>query len=144
VRVQSKRNKDAALKLMRKLLKNCSFVPDRVITDDLRSYGDAAQDVGIDSRHERGRWNNNRGAEFASADPTKGAQDATHQEPKLSAERSLNPRRRLQHLWHPTSPHIGPNATHVSRRGDEHVARGSYCRVKIHKLSGQRALGSTT
>ena len=38
VLVQSKRNKHAALKLMRKLLKKCGFVPDRLITDDLRSY----------------------------------------------------------------------------------------------------------
>jgi transposase-like protein len=36
------------------------FVPDRMITDDLRSYGAAALDLGIESRHERGRWKNNR------------------------------------------------------------------------------------
>jgi transposase-like protein len=60
VLVQSKRNKHAALKLMRKLLKKYGFVPDRMITDDLRSYGAAALDLGIESRHERGRWKNNR------------------------------------------------------------------------------------
>src|ERR1700684_755772 len=60
VLVQSKRNKHAALKLMRKLLKKYGFVPDRMITDDLRSYGAAARDLGIESRHERGRWKNNR------------------------------------------------------------------------------------
>jgi putative transposase len=60
VLVQSKRNKHAALKLMRKLLKKYGFVPDRLITDDLRSYGAAAHDLGIDSHHQRGRWKNNR------------------------------------------------------------------------------------
>jgi putative transposase len=60
VLVQSKRNKNAALKLMRKLLKKYGFVPDRMITDDLRSYGTAACHLGIESRHERGRWKNNR------------------------------------------------------------------------------------
>ena len=45
VLVQSKRNKHAALKLMRKLLKKCGFVPDRLITDDLRSYRAAAHDL---------------------------------------------------------------------------------------------------
>jgi transposase-like protein len=60
VLVQSKRNKQAALKLMRKLLKKYGFVPDRLITDDLRSYGAAAHDLGIERRHERGRWKNNR------------------------------------------------------------------------------------
>jgi methyltransferase (TIGR00027 family) len=60
VLVQSKRNKHAALKLMRKLLKKYGFVPDRLITDDLRSYGAAACDLGIERHHERGRWKNNR------------------------------------------------------------------------------------
>jgi putative transposase len=60
VLVQSKRDKHAALKLMRKLLKKYGFVPDRMITDDLRSYGAAARDLGIESRHERGQWRNNR------------------------------------------------------------------------------------
>jgi putative transposase len=60
VLVQSKRDKYAALKLMRKLLKKYGFVPERMITDDLGSYGAAARDLGIESRHERGQWRNNR------------------------------------------------------------------------------------
>ena len=60
VLVQSKRNKHAALKLMRKLLKKYAFVPERSVTDDLRSYSAAVRDLGIERRHERGRWKNNR------------------------------------------------------------------------------------
>ncbi len=60
VLVQSKRNEHAALKLMRKLLKKYAFVPERLVTDDLRSYGAAVRDPRIESRHERGRWKNNR------------------------------------------------------------------------------------
>jgi transposase-like protein len=60
VLVQSRRNKHSALKLMRKPLEKYGFVPDRLISDDLRSYGAAAHDLGIGSRHERGRWKNNR------------------------------------------------------------------------------------
>jgi len=60
VMVQAKRDKHAALKLMRKLLKKYGFVPNLLITDDLRSYGAAARDLGIERRHERGRWRNNR------------------------------------------------------------------------------------
>jgi putative transposase len=60
VLVQSRRNKRAALKLMRKLLKKYGFVPDKLVTDDPRSYGAAAHDLGISNRHERGRWRNNR------------------------------------------------------------------------------------
>src|SRR5207245_518092 len=60
VLVQSKRNKHAALKLMRKLLKRYAFVPERLVTDDLRSYGAAARTLWIECLHERGRWKNNR------------------------------------------------------------------------------------
>ena len=60
VLVQSKRNKHAALKLMRRLLKKYAFVPERTVTDDLRSYAPAARVLGIECLHERGRWKNNR------------------------------------------------------------------------------------
>jgi transposase-like protein len=60
VLIQSRRNRKAALKLMRKLLKKYAFVPDRLVTDDLRSYRAAANDLGIAGRHDRGRWRNNR------------------------------------------------------------------------------------
>ena len=79
VLVQSKRGKRAALKLMRKLLKKMGFVPDGIVTDDLRSYGAAARDLGISHRHQRGRWRRPSG-ELASTEPTKGAQDAGVQE----------------------------------------------------------------
>ena len=60
VLVQTRRNRRAALKLMRKLLKKYGFVPDKLVKDDLRSYSAAARDLGIAKRHERGRWRNNR------------------------------------------------------------------------------------
>jgi transposase-like protein len=37
VLIQSWRKKKAALRLMLELLKNCAFVPERLVTDDLRS-----------------------------------------------------------------------------------------------------------
>jgi putative transposase len=60
VLVQSRRNKRAALKLMRKLLKKYGVVPEKLVTDDLRSYAAAASELGIARRHERGQWRNNR------------------------------------------------------------------------------------
>jgi transposase-like protein len=60
VLVQTRRNKRAELKLMRKLLKKYGFVPDRLVTDNLRSYRAAAGELGIAGRHDRGRWRNNR------------------------------------------------------------------------------------
>ena len=58
VLIQSKRNKHAALKLMRKLLKKYAFVPERLVTNDLRSYSAAVRELGIERHHERGRWEN--------------------------------------------------------------------------------------
>jgi putative transposase len=60
VLVQSRRDKRAAVRLMRKLLKKMRFVPDKFVTDDLRSYGAAARDLRLSPRHQRGRWRNNR------------------------------------------------------------------------------------
>jgi transposase-like protein len=45
---------------MRKLLKKYAFVPERLVTDDLRSYSAAVRDLEIERHHERGRWKNNR------------------------------------------------------------------------------------
>ena len=61
VLVQTGRNKRAALKLMRKLLNKYGFVPDKLVTDELRYYAAAASHLGIAKRHDRGRWRNNRG-----------------------------------------------------------------------------------
>src|SRR5664279_4644106 len=47
VLIQSRRNKRAAQKLMRRLLRKYAFVPDRLVTDDLRSYAAAARDLGL-------------------------------------------------------------------------------------------------
>jgi mannitol/fructose-specific phosphotransferase system IIA component len=45
-------NKWAALKLMRKLLKKYGFVPDKFVTDELRSYAAAASHLGIAKRSD--------------------------------------------------------------------------------------------
>ena len=53
-------NKRAVLKLMHKLLKKYGTGPEKLITDDLRSYSAAAHELGMSHRHEPGRWRNNR------------------------------------------------------------------------------------
>jgi len=58
--VQSRRNKKAALKLMRKLLKKQGFVPDAFVTDKLPSYGAALKDLGLSKYHDFGGRKNNR------------------------------------------------------------------------------------
>ena len=45
--VQRRRDKAAAVKLMRKLLKKQGFAPDVLVTDELRSYAAAKSEIGI-------------------------------------------------------------------------------------------------
>ena len=60
VLVQTKRDKRAALKLMRKLLKKHGFAPEVWITDKLPSYGAALRPLGASRRHVTGGRLNNR------------------------------------------------------------------------------------
>jgi putative transposase len=58
--VQPRRNKGAALNLIRKLLLRQRFVPSAIVTDQLRSYGAALREIGFSGRHEQGLRANNR------------------------------------------------------------------------------------
>jgi len=58
--VQRRRDKAAAVKLMRNLLKKQGFAPDVLVTDKLRSYGAAKSEMGLSARHEQGLRKNNR------------------------------------------------------------------------------------
>jgi putative transposase len=60
VLVQRRRDKRAALKLMRKLLRKHGFAPAEITTDKLRSYGAAFAELGLTARHEQGARRNNR------------------------------------------------------------------------------------
>ena len=58
--VQPRRDKAAAVKLMRKLLKKQGFAPDELVADKLRSCGAAKSEIGLSARHEQGLRKNNR------------------------------------------------------------------------------------
>ena len=57
--VSKKRDRKAALKFLRKLMKRYPR-PDAIITDRLRSYRAALRELGGTGRHQAGRWLNNR------------------------------------------------------------------------------------
>jgi transposase-like protein len=61
--VQERRNKAAALKLLRKLLKNYCVHPEVIVTDKLASYRAAARDLGLAGRHRPGGMRENNRAE---------------------------------------------------------------------------------
>lgn len=58
--VQSRRDRKAAPKLLRRLLKRQGYVPDSIVTDRLRSYGAALRSLGLADRHVTGGRSNNR------------------------------------------------------------------------------------
>ena len=60
VLVQKRRNKRAALRLMRKLLKNQGVRPTQIVTDKLKSYGAELRELGLGHIHETGKRLNNR------------------------------------------------------------------------------------
>jgi putative transposase len=58
--VQRRRDKRAALRLMRKLLRKQGFAPKLLTTDKLGSYGSAFRHLGLTCRHQQGLRANNR------------------------------------------------------------------------------------
>jgi hypothetical protein len=128
VLVQSKPNKHAALKLMRKLPKKYAFVPGRLVTDDLPSYAPAARDLGIEHLDERSRWKNNRAEN--SHQPTRRRERKVQRFKSAgSAHKFLSAHAAVCNTFnvqrHLTSAQSAPG------RGDEHVARGRRSRLKI-------------
>jgi putative transposase len=60
IRVQRRRNKKAAKKFFRKLLKGLQYVPRVLITDKLKSYAAAKREVMPSVEHRQSRYLNNR------------------------------------------------------------------------------------
>ncbi|GJD97826.1 IS6 family transposase ISApr5 [Methylobacterium iners] len=58
--VQPRRDKAAALRLLRKLIKKQGCGPAVLVTDKLRSYATAHRELGLSARHEQGLRQNNR------------------------------------------------------------------------------------
>ena len=67
--VQSRRNRRAAERFFRKLLKGQGKVPFRLVTDKLKSYGAALQTIMPSANHDTQRYANNRAE--VSQEPTR-------------------------------------------------------------------------
>ena len=61
--VQKRRSKAAAIKLLKRLLKNTGVSPEVIVTDGLYSYRSAARALGCLDRHEPRRLQDNNRAE---------------------------------------------------------------------------------
>lgn len=60
VLVQAKRNKQAACRLLRKLLKKHAVAPRTIVTDKLQSYAATIPELGLTGTHHQAKWKNNR------------------------------------------------------------------------------------
>jgi transposase-like protein len=60
VLVQAKRDKQAACRLLRKLLKKHACAPRTIVTDKLKSYAAAIRKIGLTGTHHQAKWKNNR------------------------------------------------------------------------------------
>ena len=86
--VQSKRNKPAALKLIRKFLKKFGFVPERMTIDKLPPYAERLENSGVNRRA------NNR-AENSHQPTRRKEREMRRLKSQIGSEISLDPRRRL-------------------------------------------------
>ena len=132
--VQSRRNKKAALKVIRKLLKKQGFVPDTFITDKLPSYGAALKDLGLIRHHDFGGRKNNRAENSHLPVRQRERRMPAFQIGSISAAVSLYPRHRLQHLQRPTPSDIPKDITPVSQPRNGPVANRHRCRLSLSSM----------
>jgi len=98
--VQSRRNKHAAKKFFRKLLKGLTYVPRVIITDKLKSYGAAKREILPGVEHRQHRYLNNRAEN--SHQPTR------QRERRMQGFKSAGHAQRFLSAYGPIAQHFRP------------------------------------
>src|SRR5215510_4907853 len=98
--VQSRRNKQAAKKFFRKLLKGLTYVPRVIITDKLKSYGAAKREFLPGVEHRQHRYLNNRAEN--SHQPTR------QRERRMQRFKSAGHAQRFLSAYGPIAQHFRP------------------------------------
>ena len=104
--VQSRRNKKAAKKFFRKLLKGCQYVPRVIITDKLKSYGAAKREILPGVEHRQHRYLNNRAEN--SHQPTR------QRERRMQGFKSAGHAQRFLSAYGPIAQHFRPRRHRLS------------------------------
>ena len=98
--VQTRRNKQAAKKFFRKLLKGCQYVPRVIIPDKLKSYGAAKREILPGVEHRQHRYVNNRAEN--SHQPTR------QRERRMQGFKSAGHAQRFLSAYGPIAQHFRP------------------------------------
>jgi putative transposase len=98
--VQRRRDKQAAKRFFRKLLKGCQYVPRVIITDKLKSYEAAKREILADVEHRQHRYVNNRAEN--SHQPTR------QQEQRMQGFKSPGHAQRFLSAYGPIAQHFRP------------------------------------
>jgi putative transposase len=104
--VQRRRDKNAAKKFFRKLLKGLTYVPRVIITDKLKSDGAAKQDILAGVEHRQHRYLNNRAEN--SHQPTR------QRERRMQGCKSLGHAPRVLAAYGPMAQHFRPRRHRLS------------------------------
>jgi len=104
--VQRRRNKTAAKKFFRKLLKGCQYVPRVIINDQLKSYGAAKREILPSVEHRQHRYLNNRAEN--SHQPTR------QRERRMQGFKSAGHAQRFLSAYGPIAQHFRPRRHRVS------------------------------
>jgi putative transposase len=104
--VQRRRNKQAAKKFFRKLLKDLRYVPRVIITDKLKSYGAAKQEMLPGVEHRQHRYLNNRAEN--SHQPTR------QRERRMPGFKSPGHAQRFLAAYGPLAQHFRPRRHRLS------------------------------
>lgn len=112
--VQKRRDTEAALRLLRRLLRNQLVEPEAITTDGLRSYGAALKELGLEDLHRPGRLRENNGAENSHLPFANGSERCSSSSPSLPSDVSSPP----------TQASTTPSTSNDHLIGRRHPAQG--------------------
>jgi transposase-like protein len=119
--VQRRRNKHAALKLLRRLLKRQGIRPETIVTDKLASYRAAARGLGLADRHRPGGMRANNRAENSHLPIRRRERKMQRFKSQGQAQRFLSTHAAVYNCFN-TQPHLIRRPTLRQFRAEAHRA----------------------